>query len=107
GRAGPSVVSDDADGILHAVRLLHAMGHRRIAHATIKGYDNPEPLNPFRVAHLRYQGYRRAMVELGLGEQIILDDAPVSEIEKLYDSAIPLAQKLLKLSPRPTAVITF
>jgi LacI family transcriptional regulator len=103
----PSVVTDEREGILHAVRLLHAMGHRRIAHATIKGYDDPQPLNPFRIAHLRYQGYHRAMGELGLAEQVILDDAPVTDIEGLFNSAIPLAGKLLKLSPRPTAVVTF
>jgi LacI family transcriptional regulator len=107
GCAAPSVVTDEAEGVLRAVRLLHAMGHRRIAHVAIKGYENADPLNPFRVAHLRYQGYQRAMAELGLGEEVVLDEAPVKDIEGLFDSAIPLAQKLLKLPAAPTAVITF
>src|SRR5438105_5025712 len=34
GCVAPSVVADEAEGILRAVRLVHAMGHERIAHAT-------------------------------------------------------------------------
>ena len=53
GCVAPAVVTDETDGILRGVKLLHAMGHRRIAHVTIRGYEDPAPLNPFRMAYLR------------------------------------------------------
>jgi len=107
GCAAPFVVTDEVEGILRAVRLLHAMGHRRIAHVTIKGYENAEPLNPYRVAYLRYEGYRRAMAELKLKEQVISGDGPLTDVEMLYDESVRLAANVAKASPRPTAIIAF
>ena len=50
------------------------MWSERMAHATIQGYDVIDPLNPFRAAHLRYEGYRRAMSDLGLAERVFCLD---------------------------------
>jgi LacI family transcriptional regulator len=107
GCVAPSVVSDEAGGVRGAVRLLHAMGHRRIAHATIRGYDNPEPLNPYCVAYQRYEGYRRGMAELGLPEQVFRPDSFVKSTDELFDNAVALAPQLARAPSRPTAVITF
>jgi DNA-binding LacI/PurR family transcriptional regulator len=103
----PAVVMDESEGILRAVRLLHAMGHTRIGHVTIAGYDNPEPLNPFLAAHLRYAGYRRAMAELGLAQQVFANEDRVTEIETLFDAAVRLSPRIAGASPRPTALIAF
>jgi DNA-binding LacI/PurR family transcriptional regulator len=103
--AAPSFISDDVEGLRSAVRLLHSMGHRRIAHVTIPGYDNPAPLNPFRQAHLRYLGYRTAMAELGLSEAVFCARGECTELEMLYDRGIETAERLLAAAPRPTAVI--
>jgi LacI family transcriptional regulator len=103
----PAVVADDTEGIFRAVRLLHAMGHRRIAHVTIFGYDDPELLNPFRVAHLRYDGYRRGIAELGLKEQVFCGEERSTDIEMIYEGSVRLASLVAKTSPRPTALICF
>ena len=107
GCVAPYIVTDETEGVLRAVRLLHAMGHQRIAHATIRGYDNSHPLNPYRVAYLRYEGYRRAMAELGLTEHIFRPDTTVLNTEGLFEDALALAPQLAAASPRPTAVVTF
>jgi LacI family transcriptional regulator, galactose operon repressor len=101
------VVTDEAEGLFGAVRLLHAMGHRRIAHATVRGFDNPDPLNPYRMAYLRYDGYRRGMAELGLAEQIFFPEELVKSADELFDNAVKLSPQVVSASPRPTAVITF
>jgi LacI family transcriptional regulator len=103
----PSFISDDVEGVRSAVRLLHAMGHRRIAHITIPGYDKPDLLNPFRQAHLRYLGYSQGMAELGLSEVLFCSRDECAELELLYDRGVESAQELLAATPRPTAVIAF
>jgi LacI family transcriptional regulator len=107
GCAAPSVIGDDVEGIRGAVRLLHAMGHRRIAHLTIPGYDDPDPLNPYKQAHLRCLGYRRGMAELGLAEQLFCTPGDFSNIQHLFDAAYPFARAIAECDPRPTAVIAF
>ena len=102
-----SVVIDEVEGVFGAVRLLHAMGHRRIAHATVGGFDNPNPLNPYRVAHLRYMGYRRGVAELGLVEQVFRPDVFVRNTDELFENAVALSPQVAAASPRPTAVVTF
>jgi LacI family transcriptional regulator len=106
--AAPSFVSDDIEGVRSAVRLLHAMGHRRIAHVTIPGYDSAEPLNPFRQAHLRYLGYRKGMAELGLGEMVFCARGDCAELELLHDRGVEAAEQIVAAAaaaPRATAVI--
>ncbi len=107
GCAAPAVVTDDVEGVSAAVRLLHAMGHRRIAHVTIPGYDDLDPVNPFKQAHLRYLGYRKGMAALGLAEQVFSTPGDFVDIERLFDSAFSFARVIAAASPMPTAVIAF
>jgi LacI family transcriptional regulator len=109
GCVSPAVVSDEAQGVADAVRWLHSLGHRRIAHATIPGFDNPEPLNSHREAHLRYQGYRRAMAELRLTELVVASKEPTLTLDAQFEAGLELAGRIVQRDPakRPTAVIAF
>jgi DNA-binding LacI/PurR family transcriptional regulator len=109
GCVSPAVVMDEPAGMAEMVRWLHAQGHRKIAHATFPGYENPEPLNPFRAAHLRYQGYRRAMAELRLTEQVLTIAPEKRLMENHFDGGMDLARRMAQrnASTRPTAIITF
>ena len=107
GCVAPSVTADEIGGVRQAVTLLHAMGHRRIAHCTIVGYDDPAPLNPFRPAHLRYRGYQLAMRELNLPEQVFAPPQRCTDVTMLYESAWTLSRSIAQANPRPTAVIAF
>jgi DNA-binding LacI/PurR family transcriptional regulator len=109
GCVAPAVVSDEAQAMADAVRRLHEQGHTRIAHATVPGHDNPEPLNPFRLAHLRYQGYRRAMAELRLSEQVLTLDPDLLNLEDHFAGGVEIAQRIARREPgaRPTAIVTF
>ena len=107
GAVAPAMTTDDIEGIRAGVRLLHAMGHRRIAHVTIPGYDDHDPLNPFKQAHLRYLGYHKAIEELGLAEQVFCTRGRWTEIESLYERGAELARPVLAASPKPTAVVAF
>lgn len=84
-----AVVVDDHDGAATAVRHLIAHGHRRIA------LLGDEPV--LDTARLRVEGYRAALREAGITEEIILscrpdtDDA-TTRVEQLLDSAdVPTA----------------
>ena len=56
-----TVSNDDCEGARVAVEYLISLGHSRIVH--LSGGDNP-------VASMRAEGYRRAMKDSGLGENI-------------------------------------
>jgi DNA-binding LacI/PurR family transcriptional regulator len=103
----PSVTADETGGMRQGVKLLHAMGHRRIAHCTIRGYDNAKPINPFRIGHLRYLGYQQAMRELGIEEELLIPEQRVTDISMLYDSAREVAKQVAASQSRPTAIVAF
>ncbi len=105
GCTAPSVVTDEIGGMAKAVTLLHAMGHRRIAHATMIGYDDPGAFNPFRAAHLRYQGYLKGMSELGLEPTVFVPTTGAIDTDTLYESSTQLSSMILAASPRPTAIV--
>lgn len=109
GLDAPAVVADESDAIAGAVRLLHAMGHRRIAHATIAGYDDPSPLNPYRAARLRYEGYAAEVARLGLQDIVLSSDRPLADVPTVYDDAVSLGRQVgaLPAPARPTAVVAF
>lgn len=108
GCVAPAVVTDEAQGMADAVHWLYTKGHRQITHVTIGGYDDPEPLNPFRIAYQRYQGYRRGMVELGLREQVIALPPQHTTLDTQFDAGIELAGRLARRSASaPTAVVAF
>jgi DNA-binding LacI/PurR family transcriptional regulator len=102
----PAVVHDDTGGFRDAVKLLHAMGHERIAHATVPCYDDASPLNPYRQAHLRYTGYAASVRELGLREIVLHHGGTCGDVENLYEDGIEIGQQLATAAPaqRPTAV---
>lgn len=91
--AGPSVVVDDEAGVATAVRHLIGLGHRRIAHI-----GGPQGVD---TARRRLHGYRRVMEEHGL-------PAPADQtVEAQFDElgGATAAARLLRLDPRPTAIV--
>lgn len=86
------VVSDDRQGAITAVAHLIGLGHRRIAHLSAAGHGTP--------ARERLEGYRKALVTAGLEvkEELIVGHS--------FDpaSVAPAMEKLLSLSPLPTAL---
>jgi DNA-binding LacI/PurR family transcriptional regulator len=107
GLDAPAMTTDDVEGFRAAVRLMHSMGHRRIAHVTIPGYDDPKPLNPFVQVHQRCEGYRGGMKQLGLAEQIFCAPGDWRVIDDLYERGYVLAREIAAATPRPTAVFAF
>ena len=107
GCVAPSVTADTPGGIGKIVTLLHAMGHRHIAMATVEGYDAPEVLSPQHFAHMVYTGYLRAMTELGLEPQIFVAKGARTDVTHQYDQSLALGAQIAHASPRPTAVIGF
>lgn len=88
------VFSDNIDGSLQAVRYLHSLGHRKIAHIaggliTFSGQK-------------RKEGYELAMKQLGirLKRSYIVSGSYDFSMESGYEAM----KQLLKLKDRPTAV---
>jgi DNA-binding LacI/PurR family transcriptional regulator len=90
----PLVTSDDADGMRQAVDHLVSLGHERIAHIAGPSWTS--------TGAVRLRAFRGAMVEHGLQvpEQLVVSSG------WFYGQAVAAAQKLLRTSPLPTAVIT-
>ena len=64
-----TLVGDNLVGAALAVRHLYGLGHRRIVHLTL---EETGPDFAAGTAHaIRLQGYRRAVAELGLAEEVI------------------------------------
>lgn len=93
-RAG-TVQSDNVNGALLAVRYLHSLGHRRIAHIS-GGYSF--------AGVKRRQGYEQALAELGLPlrEELIIDEGGDYTEESGYRAMLRLLE--LAEPERPTAV---
>ena len=90
-----SVVPDEVDGAINAVRELAAHGHRRIGFVT-NAMDIPATVG-------RMEGFRRGLKEAHLRFQRALVSADVSEAEGGYRAAAVL----LDLSEPPTALFCF
>jgi LacI family transcriptional regulator len=103
----PAIVSDEVEGVRQAVHKLHEMGHRRIAHATLKGYEDANPANPYRHAHLRYLGYSSAIRDLNLDPIVLCPDRLEVTVDAEFDAAVDMAHRIAAMSPRPTAVVTY
>ena len=82
----------DRLGGLAAARHLTSLGHRRIA--LVAGPSS------FRSSHERRAGFEEGLAEAGAA----LESGYVLEGAYTYESGIPLGQKLLAQSPRPTAI---
>lgn len=87
-----NILSDDAQGVYKAVRHMVKIGHRRIA--IIEGSEM------FHSTGERKEGYLRALAESGIG---LVNGY---QVRGNYDvkSGYSAMSKLLKLTPRPTAV---
>jgi LacI family transcriptional regulator len=94
GQTTPWVGVDNVTGAYTAVRHLIKLGHRRIAH--IAGPDE------YLVSHERYNGYRQALLEVG----VIPDPDLVLEGDFLPPTGRSCATKLFELQAdkRPTAI---
>ena len=87
------VISDNEAGSGAAVRHLHELGHRRIAHIT--GLLDKRP------GAERLRGYRRELQRLGLTPR----DEYVGYGDFYFDSGYTAMQGLLELDEPPTAVV--
>ncbi|TNC66618.1 substrate-binding domain-containing protein [Rubellimicrobium roseum] len=76
-----------------SVERLAALGHRRIAVAVPQGDAN--------LAHLYLRGYRAAVAALGLPD----DPALVLRTSASENGGVEVAQAILAMDPRPTAVM--
>jgi DNA-binding LacI/PurR family transcriptional regulator len=91
----PNVLIDNQAGAEQAVRYLHGLGHRNIAHVT----GNLQ----HRVAVDRRTGFQQAMSRLGLQtppEAFIITDGSINCGSKA-------AEQLLQFKTRPTALFVF
>ncbi|MDE2181985.1 MAG: LacI family DNA-binding transcriptional regulator [Alphaproteobacteria bacterium] len=92
--AATMVVTHDCEGAADAARHLADLGHHLIAH--ISGPPT------FRSAHERRRGFTEALAARAIKIRAGYD----REGAYTFDSGIALAQELLKLKPRPTAIFT-
>lgn len=86
------VANDDVAGARLATEHLITLGHRRIL--CLRG--------PQRVGALREEGYRRAMVEAGLGAEVEVVDAGMTE-----ESGYAATLRVLRMRTAPTALIAY
>ncbi len=88
------VSSNDREAVRGAVEHLLAAGHRRIC--MIAGPHG------FRSAHERQLGYEDAIEAAGIG----LQRTWIAQGDYTFDSGMRAAERLLDLSPRPTAIFS-
>ncbi len=89
-----SILVDNFEGGVRATRHLLELGHRHVAHITVR----PEPLP----ARARREGYEHAMREAGLETHIVASDKrPIGFCE---ESGYEAMRVLLESSERPEAV---
>ncbi|KQM97711.1 LacI family DNA-binding transcriptional regulator [Sphingomonas sp. Leaf25] len=88
------VSSNDREAVRGAIDHLFAAGHRRIC--MIAGPHG------FRSAFERQQGYEEAMEAAGIGMQRTW----IAQGDYTFESGMRAAERLLDLSPRPTAIFS-
>ncbi|MEP9400765.1 LacI family DNA-binding transcriptional regulator [Sphingomonas sp. VNH70] len=86
------VSSNDREAVRGAVEHLFAAGHRRVC--MIAGPHG------FRSAHERQQGYEEALAAAG----IAIQRTWIAQGDYTFESGMRAAERLLDLSPRPTAI---
>lgn len=87
-----SIVPDNYDGVVLAMRHLISLGHRRIAF--INGPDG------YPVAQQRLEAYREELI----AQNLQFDPTLVDKGDWEYEGGYSAAQNLLKLSRLPTAI---
>ena len=93
-----SIVSDYSKGSYDAVKYLYAKGCREIGLINGPSHGN-FVLKPYKV---RYEGYKRAINELGLREISAFTDGIINNFESGYQCA----KKLLDENPNLDAIMT-
>jgi LacI family transcriptional regulator len=88
-----SVTATNRKGMLEATRYLSALGHQRIGFITGR--------MDIACSHDRLQGYRDALIEVGLP----FEEELVMQGDFLQPSGFQQAKALLELKHRPTAII--
>ena len=86
------VASNDREAVTQAVDYMIGLGHKRIGLVT-----GPRG---FRSAHEREQGFREAMA----AHKLDVSSALVATGNYTFESGHAAAQRLLEVSPRPTAI---
>lgn len=89
------VVCDDFWGAYEAVSHLISLGHKKIAHLTVR--DNCTSVKN------RLEGYKKALLDAGI--EINREYIKMREFKKKGD-ALRIAKKFLRLKSRPTAIFT-
>ena len=88
-----TILADDEGASRQAVRYLHGLGHRRIAH--LRGPESSD------TARRRLAGYRKALTACGIPEA----DAMVLSGGYTTESGVAGVAELLTLRVRPTALV--
>jgi LacI family transcriptional regulator, galactose operon repressor len=97
----PSIVHDFSYIGKHATEYLLGRGHRQIVLVTFDNYRDPD--NGI-TSYEHDQGYRLAMAEAGLNPRTFSHESHV--FKHVADDAYRVAEQILQLSPRPTAIVT-
>ncbi len=90
----PAILIDNFSGSYQATSYLISLGHERIGYITGR-------LNN-RLSFDRLNGYKKALSDAN----IKIPDSYVIEGDFLFDTGFKLTEKILSLSPLPTAVVT-
>jgi len=97
----PSIAHDFSYIGRHATEYLLNRGHRQIALFTFDNYRDPD--NGI-TSYEHNLGYRTAMIEAGLEPRTFTHESHV--FKHSADDAYQVAEQILQLSPRPTAIVT-
>ena len=89
----PAITATNRKGLLEAMRHLLALGHRRIGFITGR--------MGLGCSQERLEGYREALAEVGLP----YDAQYICEGDFEQPTGFAQAQRLLRLQPRPTAIV--
>jgi len=97
----PSIAHDFSYIAKHATEYLINRGHRQIVLVTFDNYREPDNgITSFE----HNQGYEMAMLEAGLSPRTFSHEAHV--LKHTADDTYQVAEQILQLSPRPTAIVT-
>ncbi len=90
----PAVIPDNFSGGYQATRHLIELGHKRIAYITGR-FNN-------KLTFDRFEGYKKALKDA----KITVPEDYIIEGDFLFDTGFNLTDKILSLSPLPSAIVT-
>jgi DNA-binding LacI/PurR family transcriptional regulator len=100
----PAIRVDTEESAYVATRHLIGLGHRRIAHLTVRGGMSGRPVEP---RSDRLSGYRRALLEGGVAPDDHLVVIGDFKANTMAAGAAMAAELLRRPWPRPTAIFTY